>query len=114
MQTHRVNQIMNRSQGNWRPDPLLLCLSGARLLALLIFLLTFLTIFLVFSPMSAYADSPLDQISWISPDEKTTYSVAWGDYDGDGDLDLAVGNYGQVNQLYRNEGGHFRSLRPRL
>ena len=24
--------------------------------------------------------------------------------DGDGDLDLAVGNYQQVNQLYLNEG----------
>jgi subtilisin-like proprotein convertase family protein len=35
-------------------------------------------------------------------------SVAWGDVDGDGDLDLAVGNLSDVNQLYRNDGnGNF-------
>jgi subtilisin-like proprotein convertase family protein len=33
-----------------------------------------------------------------------TTSVAWGDYDGDGYLDLAVGNDGQPNRLYHNEG----------
>jgi len=31
--------------------------------------------------------------------------VAWGDYDGDEDLDLYIVNYGTANRLLRNEGG---------
>jgi hypothetical protein len=38
-------------------------------------------------------------------DLKSTLSVAWGDLDSDGDLDLAAGNASEVNQVYRNEGG---------
>ena len=35
---------------------------------------------------------------------KTPRSVAWGDWDGDGDLDLAAGNYHGANRVYENDG----------
>ena len=41
---------------------------------------------------------------WISVDTNNTWSVAWGDWDGDGDLDLAAGNYDSANQVYENDG----------
>jgi hypothetical protein len=39
---------------------------------------------------------------WKSDETDNTTSVAWGDYDNDGDLDLAVGNDGDPNRIYLN------------
>ena len=45
--------------------------------------------------------------SWSTAESDETYSVAWGDYDSDGDPDLAVGNFaGQPNRVYRNDSGN--------
>ena len=41
----------------------------------------------------------------VSLPENSTNSVALGDVDGDGDLDLVVGNFGQANRVYLNNNG---------
>jgi FG-GAP-like repeat/ASPIC and UnbV len=47
--------------------------------------------------------------------ERCAKGSAWGDYDGDGHLDLFVSNMGQPCRLYRNEGnGTFRDVAPQL
>lgn len=43
----------------------------------------------------------LDTTAWNPANTFNTQSVAWGDYDNDGNFDLAVGNLGQVNAVYQ-------------
>jgi hypothetical protein len=45
--------------------------------------------------------------------ERLAKGSAWGDYDGDGRLDLFVSNFDAPSRLYRNEGnGTFRDVAP--
>jgi hypothetical protein len=51
-------------------------------------------------------------LQWSSNESDLASSVAWGDYDTDGALDLAIGNdreitapEAQPNRLYRNDNG---------
>jgi hypothetical protein len=47
--------------------------------------------------------------------ERCAKGSGWGDYDGDGRLDLFVSNMGQECRLYRNQGdGTFRDVAPAL
>ncbi len=39
---------------------------------------------------------------WCTDETSKTTSLAWGDWDNDGDLDLAVGNAGEPDQVYGN------------
>ena len=48
-------------------------------------------------------------------DERCAKGSAWGDYDGDGRLDLFVSNMGQPCRLYHNQGdGKFTDVAPEL
>ena len=47
--------------------------------------------------------------TWLVPDPTTTRSVAVGDVNGDGYLDLVCGNDGDSTKLYLSEGGTLKT-----
>ncbi len=47
---------------------------------------------------------PAAGLGWQSPDMRDSASAAWGDMEGDGDLDLAVGKSNYPLQVYVNDG----------
>ncbi len=55
--------------------------------------------------IGGFSTPPSLNLAWSSAEDDRAHSVAWGDYDGDGDLDLAVGTSSGPNRLYRNDRG---------
>ncbi len=103
--THRTRLILSAGEG-------IALSTRRRWQAGLAGILAVLTLGLLWHwPTPARAGDPDFAEVWFDDATDDTWSVAWGDMDGDGDLDLAVGNRTQVNRLYCNEGGALPPIR---
>jgi hypothetical protein len=64
------------------------------------------------APEAAFAQgASFVNTNWSTQEPSYPGALAWGDYDDDGDLDLALGNNGQPVRLYRTDGGVLSSVR---
>ena len=50
----------------------------------------------------------------LRPGSDTTHSIAVGDMDGDGDLDIVDGNCDQPNVVYLNDGATYVAIEVRV
>ncbi|MCK5459524.1 VCBS repeat-containing protein, partial [Candidatus Parcubacteria bacterium] len=76
---------------------------------------TFFPFFVLFLPVLVFAQSFTDISTSLTGVSNS--SVAWGDYDNDGDLDIllaGVDNYGPVSKIYRNDAGTFVDINANI
>jgi hypothetical protein len=52
-----------------------------------------------------FTDEGVLETVWTSPESDRTECVTWGDYDDDGDVDLATAGNGRAVRVYRNDRG---------
>lgn len=61
-----------------------------------------------FEPTQQFVKTTTDSMfttAWTFPSSDVTLAIEWGDMDGDGDLDILVGNSGgEANKIYQNDG----------